>query len=235
MGGFASVMSKLGQCLTGAVITLDNIPPLLLPFAVKPEVIEDEWSSEFSFATSPGSRFQYPIFKGTTPRTFSFKLRFDADVAGLATTAGAAASCERGSSKSTSNINSFGGGLVYTAEMHAIIAILETLKLPKQGISTVLADIAGKFTKVQQGVSDPAPPLCLLAINPFKMMLGYFSEIKITPTSRTKWMFVTRMDVECKFIVTPDYIFTNLEDAARFIYSVSSLAMIIGRVAKGRF
>lgn len=234
--GVGAILAKVGQCLTGSILTLDCIPYYLLPFPVKPEVIDDEWGSEFAHATSPGSRYQYPIFKGNTPRTVTFKLRFDADVAGLSTGfGGGSTACESSFTGGADDINSFGGGFLYTAEMHAIIAILETLKLPKQGFATTIADGAGAFVKVQQGVSDPAPPLCLLAINPLKLMVGYFSEIKITPTKRTKWMFVTRIEVDCKFLVTPDYIFTNLEDAERILRALSSYYFIGARMVKGRF
>lgn len=224
----AAILKQIGQCLTGSILAIDNLPPFFLPFPIKPEY-EDDWNAEFTHATSPGSRYQYPIFTGCTSRTIKFKLQYDADKAGLSRGFNKK-DCSEGNKKIR---NSFSGGLIDTAEIHSVIAVLESLKLPKQGISTVIADVMGRFVKVQQGTSSPAPPLCILSISPIKMMAGYFTEIKIRPLRRTKWMFVTRFEADCTFLTTPDYIFTNIEDTLRFAYSVASLVFAVKNIAQG--
>jgi hypothetical protein len=249
--GVAQFLSKVGKCLNGSLLTLDNIPPYFLPFATKPEVYDDEWEAEFENATSPGSRYNYPIFKGCTPRTISFTLRFDAQWSGLGLRQDnnnvisggetithtsqlddyqASKTTTTPTTKGKQTVNAgrgFKDNLLQASEMLSIIAVLEKLKLPKQGWSTVVADIMGAFLRVQQGVSDPAPPLCLLALNPLKIMVGYFGGVKIKPEKYNRWMFPTRFSAECKFLVSPDYIFTNLEDVIREVYALASWGYLI--------
>ena len=216
--GIAKILSKIEPM---SVLTLDNIPPFYLPMPIKPELIEDDWSAEFGYAKSPGSRYQYPIFNGCTPRVIRFTAKYDANFSSFTSGKGAQVGvCNKDTSKHDNS--TFSGGYKYTQDMQSIHSILEILKLPKQGIAGALSDTIGVFTKVQQGTSSPAPPLCLLCINVTKIMVGYFSNIKINVTKRVKHMFPSRFEAECEFLVTPDYIFTNLEDTVRFTNALIS-------------
>jgi hypothetical protein len=224
-------LAPLARYTKGCLMAIDNIPPFILPFPVKPETIDDDWSAEFSHVTSPGSRFQYPIFSGVSPRVISFRLRFDADYAGISPDVGM-----QGNDRNcddyftpTSKRGHFKDEFIYTQEMQSVIAVLESLKLPKQGIATVIADVAGLFSRVQKGASDPAPPLCLVMFSPVKIMVGHFSEIKINVTRRTEYMLPSRIEADCKFLVTPDYIFTTVEDIYRFAMGINSIAQLFRR------
>lgn len=209
MAGF---LAMLGKYTNGSILTIDNLPPYFLPFIIKPEVYEDDWIAEFDHASTPGSRYQYPVFKGCSPRTVKFKLRFDSRFGSFTD------KCEVPFTPAPT----LGDNITYSLDIASIIAVLEKLKLPKQGLASIIANVSGAFTKVNTGVSDPAPPLCLLALNPLKYLLGYFSEVKITPERYTEYMFPSRISVDCLFLVTPDLIFGTMEDVLREVAALYS-------------
>lgn len=210
----AKMLSQFKHHFTGFLVTVDNIPPYILFFPFAPESYVDDWEAEFEEAKSPGSRYSYPIFKGCSMRKVQFVLRFDA--AYPVTTEEAAKMYV----KKVGNKSNFFGYIKQSHDLMVAIAILEKLKLPKQGLATIAQGVLGGFTKVRPGVSDPAPPLTLLAVNPTKFYVGYFTRIRIQPLKYNKWMFPTRLEADCEFLVSPDYIFTTLEDALREVNAI---------------
>lgn len=203
-------LAAAARYMNGSILTLDNIPPYFLPFPIKPERYEDDWTANFDYATSPGSRYQYPIFTGCSPREIHFTLRFDSRFGAFSE------ACDV-PLKGPANL---GSNITVALEISAIIAVLEKLKLPKQGLATVAATLMGAFTKVPTIIADPAPPLCLLTINPTKLLVGYFSEIKIVPERYNEAMYVTRFSADCRFLVSPDWIFTTVEDVLREVLTL---------------
>jgi hypothetical protein len=210
----AKLTSQWSQSFPGFLITVDNIPPYALFFSFAPEFYEDEWEAEFDAVTSPGSRYTYPMYKGNSIRKVKFQLKFDSSYP--VTTPDVA---RRVRSK-VGDGNSFWNHIKNSHDLEVAKAILEKLKLPKQGVSTVAASVLGGFTKIRPGVSDPSPPLVLVVANPLKYYLGYMGKSIIKPLKHNKWMQVTRMTADCTLTVTPDYIFTTLEDAFREINAI---------------
>jgi hypothetical protein len=214
----ANMVKQFKEHFPGFMISIDNIPPIILFFSFAPEVYNDNWDAQFDSVTTPGSRYAYPVFKGCTLREIKFRLRFDSS---YPVTTRDAAKMVRG--KIGGGGSGFGAHIKYSHDMMVARALLEKFKLPKQGIANIAAGVLGSFTKVRPGVSDPAPPLTLLCVNPFKYYVGYLNRANIRPLKYNKWMLETRLQVECNFIVTPDYIFTTLEDVMRELLVLSGL------------
>lgn len=214
----AKLLSNMKSSFSGFMIMVDNLPPYPLFFSIPPEVYNDDWEAEFEYVTSPGSRYQYPIFKGNSARSVDFELKMDASYP------------VQKVNQAIKIVNSKVGGISHpglwkgTKYAHTVlsqIAFLEKAKLPKTGVATVLAGPLGNFTKVRPGVSDPSPPLILLATSPYKFYLGYLAQAKVVPERYNKWMLCTRAKAQCKFVVTPDYVFTTLEDVMRELYCIT--------------
>lgn len=208
--GFASSLAKWSSGkFPGAMITLDTLPPLFLGFPFAPSEIRDDFGSELETVTSPGNRYHYPVLKGGKARIISFRLHFDAR---YPVTFGDPALLGKQFQKAGNDLL---GSRVQAQHVATAIAVLEKLKLPKQGIAKTLQSVTGNFTKVNPGASDPAPPLTLLILNPFKMMVGYVSQAEINQIRFNKYMFCTRADAHIRFMVSPDMIFTTVEDVIR--------------------
>jgi len=209
---FASMISQWSQSgFSGAMMSIDNIPPHFLGFSFAPDIITDDFGSDFDMVGNPGSRYLYPIFKNGKARIIRFQLKFDA--ANSVTLRG-------GHTKGLfSQLPRRPGGLAtatrYAQHITVAMAILEKFKLPKQGIAQVAQGVLGGFTKTRPGETDPAPPLVLLALNPYKYFVGYLMNAPIRETRFNKYMICTRIEVDCEFVVSPDLIATTVEDALR--------------------
>lgn len=215
MASIASMLSKWNNSFSGFMMTVDNIPPLAIFFPLAPERYEDDWSAQYDAVTSPGSRYSYPVFKGCTPRSVNFQLKMDASwpVHNNGDAARRVREMVRGAKGMDKEKK-------YANSIAVNMAVLEKLKLPKQGVAQVAAGVLGGFTKVRPGVSDPAPPLTLLAVNPTKYYLGYMQDVKFSPLRYTKHMYCTRVIADCKFLVTPDLIFGTLEEVMREVNAI---------------
>lgn len=208
---FASMISQWSQGgFTGAMLTIDNIPPYFLGFPFAPDMIMDSMAPDFDIIGNPGSRYAYPVFKNGKPRIISFQLKFDA--ANSVTKGGV----PKGLFSRLPRIpGGLGTAVRYAQHVTVAIAILEKMKLPKQGAAQVAQGVLGGFTKTRPGVSDPAPPLTLLALNPFKYFVGYLMDAPIRQIRFNRYMICTRVEVDCQFLVSPDLIATTVEDALR--------------------
>jgi hypothetical protein len=196
----------------GFILAIDNFPPFLLGFTFNPEMYKDNFDAEFEWATSPASRYQFPIFKGNSPRTITFTLKYDVLYPIV---------CELGM-ESLRNVTA--GGVftmksLFTDEaprnLEIVVSLFEKLKLPKSGIaSNIFTNAAGNFLKLSPS-NDPNPPLALLMLAVNKFALGYVSKAEIEPEKFNHKMLITRMKVNVEFFVVPDLIFTTIEDAVR--------------------
>ena len=213
MSGLVSAISKMkaGQ-FAGFMLSIDSLPPYTLWFTFAPERIEDHWEAEMESHSHPGSRYSYPIFKQGTLRTVTFTLKFDAAYPTVG-------SSETHILKTWGIGESFWGHMKAVARIQAAVAIIEKFKLPKQGIAQIFQSAMGSLLKVRPGTADPAPPLIALALNPTKFYLGYLPDAKIRQVKFDRYMFCTRIEVDCKFIVSPDLIFTTVEDLQREVYA----------------
>lgn len=200
---------------SGFLLSVDSLPPLFLRFQFNPEKFKDNTNAEFAFSTSPGSRFQFPIYMGGTPRIVTFQLKFDQDYP---------IACELGKIKNDEDIGSGrGAGTVIkkAIRMRLVQQVLEQFKLPKLGLANnTFASISGKFFK-GSAVSDPSPPTIILGMAIDKYVLGFLSKAEIEVEKQNRYMMPTRFRVNCEFIVTPDRIFTFTEDAIRFVGSTT--------------
>lgn len=233
----ANMVKQWSKQFPGFFITVDNLIPTMLFFPISPETYDDNWDAEFEGVTSPGSRYNYPIFKGCTLREVKFTLRFDSSYPVGTNSSGKMVRQKMNLGKSNTQrvrdawaykyrkSSSFQDFLVQSHDMMVAVAVLEKLKLPKQGIATVAAGVMGGFTMVRPGVSDPAPPLTVLCMNPFKYLVGYLSKAQIKPEKYNKYMMLTRFSADCTFIVTPDYVFTTMEDMMREVNAISGMIL----------
>lgn len=226
--GFASIMKQWGKgkgSFTGGMLMIDNMPPYFLGFPIAPSEIRDSVDPDFDWVHSPGSRYQYPIYKNGGHRVIKFKVLFDAAypvVRGESFGEGTTKKTLGGFARAINDSTGKGIFSQYMAAQHIEIAValLEKFKLPKQGFAKILQNSMGSIVKVRAGESDPAPPLTLLALNPFKMYLGYVGKADIAQIRFNKFMFCTRIDVDIEFFVSPDYIFSALEDVKREVESL---------------
>lgn len=217
---FVNMLAQWGNGdYTGAMLALDNlVPPLFLGFPFAPEMYSDDFSAEFNWHSLPGSRHQYPIYKGGSPRTISFQLKFDADYP-VTSPDGKARELTKDNGGENRGKN-FGSQVLYSTEVAIAIAILEKFKLPKQGPAQVVAQFLNGFMKIRPGDTDPAPPLLLFAPSMTKFYLGFLAQSKINQIRFNSYMMCTRATADCTFFVSPDLIFTTLEDALREVYAV---------------
>jgi len=219
--GFASMISQWSEgTFSGAMISVDNVPPLFLGFPFAPTSINDSFGVELSFAGSPGSRYKYPMLKSGKERKISFQLKFDAEHPAGKKGGGVFLNSEYRKAKGGTLI----GDRIQAQHIATSQSLIEKFKSPKQNLVTSLQSVSGAFLKAGSSSTDPAPPLTLLILNPFKLMLGYVGEANIQQIRFNKHMFCTRMIVDVSFYVTPDYIFTTLEDAGREVNALLSAA-----------
>jgi hypothetical protein len=221
MAGIFSISKMLAgvsSLFRGFIASVDLVNQVVIPFPFAPTKYSDRFNSEFDYASSPGGRYQYPIFKNTSPRTIEFIARYDQSYP--ASNAGFNNKYLRG------KLDGVGNGtladIVLATEIANVIAAYEKLKLPKRGSTKVFRTSTGKFLRVSPGVNDPSPPLCLLVRNPQKMYLGYLGNATIDELRYNKYMMPTRIAVGVQFLVTPDLIFTSMEDALREVQAVLS-------------
>ncbi len=193
----------------GFMLTLDAIPPIFLRFSFNPLTINDNFDAEFDHVGSPGARYKYPIFKGNSPRIVSFQIKFDQDYP---------ISCELG--KEVTEADESGGDEFKRAQrVQNVISAFESFKLPKEVLlNNIVLSSIGQFKK-QDVLNEPSPPLVLLAPAVNKYMLGYVSKAVIKTEKNNRLMMPTRIAIDVEFLVTPDLIVTNIEDAYRLVSS----------------
>ena len=217
--GMASMINNWkasGGSFSGGMLMIDNLPPYFLGFPIAPSEISDNADPDFDWVCSPGSRYQYPIYKNGGARRIKFNLKFDARYPVVKGEASKFAQFLVNKAKGKGILSH----LRAAQHVEIAIALIEKFKLPKQGVSKVLQGITGSIVKVKAGVSDPAPPLTLLALNPLKFVLGYVGKADIKQIRFDTFMFCTRIDVDIEFFASADYIFSTLEDVKREIQSV---------------
>lgn len=208
----SQMATELSPRFTGMMVTLDAVPPVIIPFPFAPENYLDTFNAEYETKGSPGSRYKYPMFKGNSGREISYTLRFDQHFptsnVGMATSYIADKVALLG--------DNIGTKIILAQEIQAAISCFEKLKLPKQGIGAAMQSVAGNFVRANPG-GDPSPPLVLLIANPYKMYLGYVGQADIRHLRYNQLMLPTRIEVAVKLLVTPDLIFTTIEDVLREI------------------
>ncbi len=200
----------------GFLLALDAVPPIFVLFQFNPEKYVDDFSAEYAFASSPGSRFQFPIFKGNTPRRITFELRIDQDYP---------ISCTLGKIQSEEDIgkNAEGVGALFRKAFRIRLfeAALEQLRLPRIGaFSNPVASLTGKFVRGSV-TSDPAPPTIVLGMAIDKYVVGHLVRATPNPLKHNKLMMPTRISFACEFVTTPDLIFTTFEDLRRLGFTTT--------------
>ena len=206
----------------GGMLAIDNVPPFVVKFDWYPNNWQKDGSSEYDYASYPGARHQYPIFKNCQPKSFSFTTQYDIS--------------NRNGNYYADNLNStmiaedIGKGKTFkfmganyisvnaqqiagTDYIKMIKSLYEKLVNPKFGASANVQNAAGKILNVSQGKSDPAPPLVLLIKNSVELFLGYLSEAKPKELLYNNLGYCTRIEFECKFLTNPDLVFTTMDDA----------------------
>ena len=209
----------------GFFLALDATPPIYVQFQFNPLKYVDDFSAEYAFASSPGSRHQFPIFKGLTPRTITFELRIDQDYP---------ISCTLGKIQSEEDIgkNAEGVGPLYKKAYRVRLfqSSLEQLRLPRIGaFSNPVASLSGKFVR-GSATSDPAPPTIVLGMAIDKYVVGHLTSATPNPLKYNKLMMPTRMSFACSFVTIPDLIFTTVEDAYRLTNTTVSTIKDIANI-----
>lgn len=210
----------------GFLLALDAVPPIFVGFQFNPETgYVDDFTAEYAFASSPGGRHQFPIFKGNSPRRITFELRVDQDFP---------ISCTLGRIQNEEDLgkNAMGVGPLYKKafRIRTFQSALEQLRLPRIGVfSNPVASLTGKFVRGSV-TSDPAPPTVVLGMAVDKYVVGYLTRATPRPLKLNKLMMPIRMSYACEFITTPDLVFTTVEDVYRLsnttISTIKDLANI---------
>ena len=210
----------------GFLLALDTVPPIFVGFQFNPETgYVDDFTAEYAFASSPGSRFQFPIFKGNSPRTITFELRVDQDFP---------ISCTLGRIQNEEDLgkNAAGVGALYRKafRIRAFQSALEQLRLPRIGaFNNPVASLSGKFVRGEV-TSDPAPPAAVLGMAVDKFVVGHLTRATPRVLKLNKFMMPIRMSFACEFITIPDRVFTTVEDVLRLtnttVSRINSLANI---------
>lgn len=223
----------------GGLVAIDNAPPFMIRFDWFPEDFTEDFSAEYDFAGYPGARHQFPIFKNMTPRTITFTAKYDIsnrntdikyldlnttvpDMSDSVDVGGGKKFLFKGANKTIVNT----AQLLGADYINMVRSLYEKLVLPKYGLSKAVQTAAGKILNVSQGATDPSPPLTLLIKNINKMYLGYMSEAKAKELNTNSRNFCTRIEFACKFLVTPDLIFSSIEEVIREVNVVKSLAAV---------
>lgn len=228
---------KIG--FNGCIIGL-SVPPIHLPFQIAPEIIEEKYDPNFTFARHPSNKYSYPIFTGMSERYYTFQLQWDAMSNAESNDSESEDSCDSGDStldtilgdSYRSKKGHFNDAKVL--EIQQIRAAIDTLKSPHTGLGNALtrklkaaspASLISSVTHTSPDISEPCPPLAIFlpSLDPYDWRVGYFTA-SVQRTGFDKHMRCTAIQANCTFYVTPDYVFTTFEELCRELLTLLGLA-----------